>query len=69
MRTTEEYKLLEYAHKIRSYCAGQTDCRKCIFFRGKNHCHLIPEDLKDLYYFAPSKWFSKRTEVENESTL
>lgn len=67
MRTTEEYKLLEYAHKIRSYCAGQNICMNCIFYRGKHNCHISSDRSHDQW--LPSDWFSKRTEVENESTL
>lgn len=69
MRTNEEYKLLEYAHKIKSYCASRIDCNGCIFKQSYGICNLTDGESMGNDYFMPADWFEKRTEVENESTL
>lgn len=70
MRTNEEYKLLEYAHKIKRYCAGKTTCKGCIFRQGPGVCHLTGpfpiSVVEDPLLYEPSDWFEMKTEVDNE---
>lgn len=68
MRTKEEYKLLEYAHKIKDYCNNRPVCEGCIFRQSKWACHLTSAfqmgypEYEDSFF--PCNWFEKKTEVE-----
>ena len=70
MRTNEEYKLLEYAHKIKRYCASRAVCEGCIFRQGPGVCHLTgpfpPHVVVNPDFATPGDdWFYMKTEVED----
>lgn len=68
MRTNEEYKLLEYAYKIKSYCSSRDVCEGCIFRQSAGICHLtgpFPPAVNPDFATPCDDWFYMETEVED----